>query len=222
MTEPTEVVLSFSGGKDSILAFQKLAAGDDYRVVRLLTTVDETTGEVPMHGVHRRLIEAQADRLGVGLTVVELPAHPPNDVYVRRVNEALGHLKGEGIETVAYGDLFLEDIRRWREQKARDIGMTPIFPLWGSDTGRLARQFVDDGWKAIITGVDTDQVDAAFLGQAYDERLLAELPAGVDPCAENGEFHTFVFDGPLFAESVEVQWEHREDEGERFRALEAV
>ncbi len=211
------VVVSWSGGKDSARCLGAVEDDEDREVVGLLTTVDETEGRIPFHGVERRWIEAQADRLDLPVTVVELPPQPSNEVYERRLRPVVTDLNDQGVDAIAFGDLFLEEIRAYRERQMREAALDTIFPLWGRDTAMLARQIVDDGWQAIVTGVDTDQIDADILGRRYDHALLDGLPEGVDPCAENGEFHTFVVDGPLFSSPISVDVRRREIGDGRFR-----
>jgi len=188
--------MAWSGGKDSALALHRLQQSSAWQVEALLTTVTEEYDRVSMHGVRRTLLEAQAGSLGLDLIRVDIPADCSNELYDERMLAALTECKARGIEHVAFGDLFLEDVRRYREERLAQVSMQAVFPLWGLDTGRLARDFVRQGFKAITTCVDLRVLDPSFAGREFDERLLADLPPGVDPCGENGEFHSFVYDGP--------------------------
>jgi uncharacterized protein (TIGR00290 family) len=208
------VVLSWSGGKDSALALFEIHQNlPDYEVTALLTTVTEATGRVAGHGVRRALLEAQADAVGLPLEVVMLPESPPNRVYEERVGAALARHRDAGVATIAFGDLFLEDIRRYRETLAAPLGVKPIFPIWGKDTRQLATDFVEYGFDAMLVCVDTGKLDASWLGRTITEQFLRELPAAVDPCGENGEFHTFAFDGPIFDRVVEFRPGEKSTEG---------
>jgi uncharacterized protein (TIGR00290 family) len=198
MSEPAIVL--WSGGKDSALALYE--ARRQYDIVALLTTITEEYDRISMHGVRTALLDQQATSIGHPLHRVGIPPVCVNDVYEQRMREAMERYVRQGVRTVVCGDLFLEDIRRYREEKLALVGMTPVFPLWGRDTRKLARAFLDLGFRAVLCCVDGEKLDGNFAGREYDERLLAELPAPVDPCGENGEFHTFVFDGPLFANRV--------------------
>lgn len=197
-TKPEPVVLAWSGGKDSALALHALAQDPAWEVVGLLTTVTAGYDRISMHGVRRPLLEAQAARVGVPLTVVEIPPVASNAEYEARMGEAMAEVRGRGVETIAFGDLYLEEIRRYREAMLARAGMRAHFPLWGRDTAALAREFVALGFEAVTVCVDTAALDGGFAGRDYDAAFLAELPPGVDPCGENGEFHTFVAAGPIF------------------------
>lgn len=199
------VALSWSGGKDSALALLELDRDPERDVAVLLTTVTEEYDRISMHGVRRELLEAQADALGLPLRTVRIPAGAGNDLYEARTLEALHALADEGVEAIAYGDVYLDDVRRYRETLTARAGLTSLFPLWGRDTGALARDVLDAGFRAVLVCVDTRAADASLAGRAFDHRLLAELPAGTDPCGEKGEFHTFVFDGSMFQRPVRWQ-----------------
>lgn len=205
MSEPTPVALSWSGGKDAALALDTLRADDSVRVTTLLTTVSAATERTTMHGVRPELVEAQADAVSLPIRLVTLPADPSNDEYEARMRAVHGELAAEGVERVAFGDLFLEDVRAYRESNLADSALSGLWPLWGRDTETLAREFVDRGFRAIVVCVDGSALDESFAGREYDASLLADRPDGVDPCAEHGEFHTFVVDGPGFASPVEVE-----------------
>ena len=197
--------VSWSSGKDSALALHRARLDDDLEVVGLFTTVSEDTDRVAMHAVRRELLEAQAERLGLGLYVVGIPSPCPNDEYEGRMSVALSAAADDDITCVVFGDLFLEDIRAYREQAMKSTSMSLRFPVWGSDTASLAREMLSVGVRAIVTCVDTTALPAAFVGRPFDEAFLRELPAGVDPCGENGEFHTFVWDAPGFSAPIAVE-----------------
>ncbi len=199
------VVLSFSGGKDSLLALARLAADPDWQVVRLLTTLNESYQRIAMHGVRRSLLEAQASSLGLPLDLVFLPVHGGNAEYEAALGHRLMEYRENGIHHVAFGDLFLEEVRRYRETHLAQVDMTGLFPLWGQPTDRLARRFIAEGYRAIVVCVDTTQLDPSFAGREFDDRFLADLPVTVDPCGERGEFHSFVYDGPPFIHPVMFQ-----------------
>lgn len=193
--------LSWSGGKDSALALWCLRARGPGPSA-LITTVTVDYGRVSMHGVRRELLERQARATGVPLIEVEIPALCPNDVYEERMESALAESPLKELQTVAFGDLFLSDIRAYREARLATVGKRAVFPLWGRDTTALAREFVDAGFRAVLVCVDPSKLDASFVGRTFDHEFLAELPPGVDPCGENGEFHTFVHAGPIFSEPI--------------------
>jgi uncharacterized protein (TIGR00290 family) len=196
------LALSWSGGKDSALALWALRAEARREPQALITTVTEEYDRVSMHGVRRVLLEAQASGLGLPLVQVAIPPACANDVYEARMASALGSEALAGVDEVAFGDLFLEDVRAYRESRLAGMGKRALFPVWGRDTGELARSFVEQGFCAVLACVDPCALDRSFAGREYDERLLADLPRGVDPCGENGEFHTFVYGGPMFREPI--------------------
>jgi uncharacterized protein (TIGR00290 family) len=173
-------------------------------VVGLLTAVTAPFGRVSIHGVREELLAAQAEAVGLPLTRIELPYPCPNAVYEERMSAACAHFQEAGVDDVAFGDLFLEDVRAYRERRLQGTGLTPRFPLWGRDTRVLAREMIEEGFRAIIVCLDPARVPSSFAGREFDRTFLDDLPAGVDPCGENGEFHTFVYDGPNFASPLEV------------------
>jgi uncharacterized protein (TIGR00290 family) len=193
--------LSWSGGKDSALTLWTLR-GEGIEPEALITTVTDEYDRISMHGVRRELLARQADAAGIPLVEVRIPPACVNEVYEARMAEAFAAPPLSDVQAVAFGDLFLEDVREYRETRLRAAGRRGLFPLWGRDTGVLAREFVAAGFQAIIVCLDPRALDASFAGRAYDEQLLADLPATVDPCGENGEFHTFVHAGPIFAEPI--------------------
>jgi uncharacterized protein (TIGR00290 family) len=202
MSTPERVLFTWSGGKDSALALYHLEMADGYEILALLTTVTEDYGRISMHGVRTVLLEQQADSLRLPLEQVRISRNTSNEEYEARMEEKLRQYQGQGVQSVVFGDIFLEDLKKYREENLAKIGMEGVFPIWKQDTGDLARSFIELGFKAVITCVDTEALDRRFSGREFDERLLAELPVGVDPCGENGEFHSFVYDGPLFRERI--------------------
>jgi uncharacterized protein (TIGR00290 family) len=204
MSEPRRAWVAWSSGKDSALALHDALADPGLAVVGLLTTTSEATAAVTMHEVPRALVEAQALALGLPLHVVSVPDPCPDDVYQQRMGDALDRARADGVTVVVFGDLHLADVRAYREEAMAGSGLDPVFPLWDQPVDQVAARIVDLGLAPVVTCVDTEQLDAAFVGRAYDRSLLAELPAGVDPCGEYGELHTFVTDGPAFAHPVAV------------------
>lgn len=196
--------MSWSSGKDSALALHTVQAAGDVDVVGLVTTVNSTARRVAMHGVRQLLLEAQAEALGLPLHVVDLPWPCPNDIYEERMSNAVTAARASGVDSMVFGDLFLEDVRRYREESLDGSGLTPLFPLWQRPTAEVAQDLLTLGVRAVITCVDPEQAPREIAGCWYDEGLLAGLPPNVDPCGENGEFHTFAVDGPGFARPVEV------------------
>jgi uncharacterized protein (TIGR00290 family) len=193
--------LSWSGGKDSALTLWTLRR-EGVEPEALITTVTDVYERISMHGVRRELLARQANAAGIALVEVRIPPACVNDVYETRMAQAFASPSLSDVQAVAFGDLFLEDVRAYRETRLGANNMRGLFPLWGRDTGVLAREFIAAGFQAIIACLDPRVLDASFAGRAYDAQLLAELPASVDPCGENGEFHTFVHAGPIFAEPI--------------------
>ena len=205
MSGAGDVALSWSGGKDSALALWVMREELGIEPAALLTTFTEDFGRVSMHGVREELVRAQAAAARLPLVEVGIPAACPNEVYERRMAAALSSPPLEGVKTMAFADLYLEDIRAYREERLTGAGREALFPLWGRDTAALARRFVEAGFEAILVCVDPRQLDPSFAGRSFDRSLLEDLPANVDPCGEDGEFHTFVHAGPIFAAPIEVE-----------------
>lgn len=200
-----KVALSWSSGKDSAWALHVLRTQHRIEPATLLTTVTEIYDRVSMHGVRTSVLRAQAEAARVPLRTLLLPTPCPNEVYEQRMGGLVEELVAEGFTHVAFGDLFLEDVRTYREDRLKGSGLEPLFPLWGRPTGDLAREMVEGGLAAIITCLDSKVLPRHFAGRRFDARLLEELPAGVDPCGERGEFHTCVTAGPMFAAPVRVE-----------------
>jgi uncharacterized protein (TIGR00290 family) len=196
-----EVVVAWSGGKDSTLALARLLVDTRYQVVGLLTTITHEYDRISIHGVRRAVLEAQTSALGLPLIEASISRSSSNGEYEAAFGSSLlaARQRWPGLEHIAFGDLFLADVRAYREALLASLGWRGVFPLWGEDTAVLARQFVRTGYRAILTCVDTSQLAPDFAGREFDATLLAELPAAVDPCGERGEFHTCVYAGPLFA-----------------------
>jgi uncharacterized protein (TIGR00290 family) len=199
-----KALLSWSSGKDSAWALHVLRQLGEVDVVGLLTTINRVHDRVAMHAVRTELLRAQADAAGLPLWEVPIPSPCSNAEYEAAMAAAMERARRDGITHVAFGDLFLEDIRRYREEKLAGAGVLPLFPLWGEDTARLARTMIAGGLRATLTCVDPKQMPRALAGRDFDERLLAELPASVDPCGERGEFHSFAWAGPMFRAPVRV------------------
>lgn len=200
-----KILLSWSTGKDSAWALHVLNQQYPGAVSALVTTINETVDRVAMHGVRREVLEAQADSAGLPLWKVPLPHPCTNDVYESRMEETLARALAEGFTHVAFGDLFLEDIRRYREKQLSGTGLEPLFPVWGVPTDRLAREMIGGALRARIACVDTRALSRSFVGREFDRKLLDDLPAGIDPCGENGEFHTCVYDGPMFRRALTLE-----------------
>ena len=198
------VVLSWSGGKDSALALDALSRDPEVKVGGLLTSITRTYDRISVHGVRRSMLEAQVDRLALPLLEISLDADCTNAAYEAAFLDALADIRRSlpGVTHLAFGDLFLEDVRAYRERLLAGSGFEPLFPIWGLDTGTLARRFIADGFSARLVCVDTTQLDARFAGRLFDGALLADLPPSADPCGERGEFHTFVSDGPQFSAPI--------------------
>lgn len=196
------ILFAWSGGKDSALALHTLLQEGSWEVAGLLTTVTEGYQRISMHGVRLELLQQQAEALGLPLELVWIPQHCDNGEYERRMREVLERYLSRGVQAVAFGDIHLEEVRAYRERNLARLDMGAIFPLWGKALADLVRQFIALGFRAVITCVDTTMLGREFAGREIDAQLLAELPAGVDPCAENGEFHSFVYAGPIFRRPI--------------------
>ena len=198
------IAMCFSGGKDSAIALHEIRRADTYVVKELLTTVTIPYDRVTMHGVRRALVRRQADAIGIPITEVTVPPSSSNAVYEHEMGHAFARLQTEGIQRVAFGDIFLEDLRVYREEQLAAWNLECFFPIWKRDTTELAHRFVSDGFRAVVACINPAVLDASFAGRAFDDAFMADLPSEVDPCGENGEFHTFVFDGPIFQWPVHI------------------
>ncbi len=222
MSKP-KALIAWSSGKDSAWALHEVRRAGDYDIVGALTTVSETFDRVSMHGVRNALLMAQLQAAGLPPRLVHIPFPCPNDVYESRMETTLAAAKTDGISHVIFGDLFLQDVRAYREQKLAGTGITPLFPLWERPTAALAREMIAAGVETYLVCVDLKQLAKSFAGRRFDRALLAELPAGADPCGENGEFHTFVAAGPMLSRKIPVQvGEVVEREGFAFADLTSI
>ena len=196
--------LSWSSGKDSAWALHVMRQRGDFEITALLTTINRAHNRVAMHAVREALLDAQAAAAGLPLVKVPIPSPCPNEIYEHAMADAIAQARAEGVTHMVFGDLFLEDIRKYREENLAKCGMVPVFPLWGLDTRLLAQEMLAGGLRAYLTCVDPKKLDATFAGRVFDEELLADFPPGIDPCGENGEFHTFACAGPMFASPIPV------------------
>jgi uncharacterized protein (TIGR00290 family) len=204
MTRP-RAILAWSSGKDSAWVLHVLRRQQEVEVVGLLTTINEHFDRVAMHAVRSELLRAQALAVGLPLHPVAIPWPCSNEDYEAAMSRAVTRLKQEGVSVMAFGDLFLEDVRKYREEKLAGSGITPVFPLWGIPTSTLARQMIAGGLQARLTCIDPKQLSASFAGREFDSNLLRDLPTEVDPCGERGEFHSFAYDGPMFDHPVPIR-----------------
>ena len=203
-TPKPKLWLSWSSGKDSAWALHALRQQGDYEIAGLLTSINETASRVAMHAVRETLLEQQAAAAGLPLIKVPIPHPCPNEVYEEAMRRAMDHAKRDGVVAMAFGDLFLEDVRQYRIDKLAPTGIDPVFPIWGLETAALAQEMVASGLRAHVACVDPKQLDPAFAGRTFDTAFIADLPDGVDPCGENGEFHSFAYQGPMFETPVAV------------------
>jgi len=197
-----KVLFCWSGGKDSALALYEIQKDKKYEIVSLLTTITEDYDRVSLHGVPRILVEQQAKSLGLPIQEVFIPKDSSNEEYESRMRETLIRFKQADVSRVVFGDIFLEEVRKYREDNLSKLGMKGLFPIWGRDTGEVTRSFIALGFQAIVICIDTKVLDKRLVGRIIDESFLAQLPPNVDPGGENGEFHSFVFDGPIFRERI--------------------
>jgi len=201
----TPLLFSWSGGKDSAMAFAAVLEDPAFEVTALLTTVTEGFERVSMHGVRRELLERQAESIGLPVEEVRIPPQCTNSVYEARMAQVISRFRERGIRHVGFGDIFLEDLRAYREEKLSKANMTAIFPIWKTDTRELSRRFLFKKFRAIAVAIDPAKLDRSFAGRELDASFFRDLPKGVDPCGENGEFHTFVFDGPIFHAPIPLE-----------------
>ncbi|MCW4006521.1 MAG: diphthine--ammonia ligase [Candidatus Bathyarchaeota archaeon] len=217
MTNLSEnIVVSWSGGKDSAMALYEVLKDSGIRVLALLGTFRQDDDRINIHGVRRVLVEQQAKALGLPLEKMLVRKGASDREYEKELLGILQKYKAQSVDKVLFGDIFLEDIRRFREESLHKVGMQGVFPLWKKDTGELARAFIEAGFKAVVTAVDSNVLGEEFVGKDFDEEFLEALPFGVDPCGENGEFHSFVYDGPIFKKAVEFTLAERVLRDNRF------
>ncbi|WP_164917286.1 diphthine--ammonia ligase [Clostridium sp. JN-9] len=216
-----KIILSWSGGKDSALALYELMR-QGYTDITLLTTITDKYERISMHGVRKALLEKQAKSIGCYLEKVYITPESTNEEYEKKMEETMNRYKKLGAAKVAFGDIFLEDIRKYREENLRRAGMEAIFPLWGRDTKEIADTFINLGFKSIITCVDTKVLNGDFSGRLYDKNFLANLPENINSCGENGEFHSFAFDGPIFKERINFSVGKRVLRDERFNFCDLI
>jgi uncharacterized protein (TIGR00290 family) len=200
-----KALIAWSSGKDSAWALHEARRAGEFDIVGALTTVTETFGRVSMHGVREELLHAQLDAAGLPAVVVRIPYPCPNETYEREMSTAMQQAKARGVTHIIFGDLFLQDVRAYRERQLADTGITPVFPLWQRPTAALARAMIDAGVEAHLATVDLKALPASFAGRRFDASLLDALPDGADPCGENGEFHSFVSAGPMLAGKIAVK-----------------
>jgi uncharacterized protein (TIGR00290 family) len=199
-----KALISWSSGKDSAFALHEVRRSGEFDVVGALTSVTETFGRVSIHGVRQEILQAQCEAVGLPSRIVPIPYPCPNEMYEARMGEAVTKAVQDGITHMIFGDLFLADVRAYREQKLAGTGITPVFPLWGRPTRELAQAMIASGLEAYLATVDLKKLPAEFAGRSFDTQLLANLPDGIDPCGENGEFHTCVVAGPIFTRRIPV------------------
>jgi len=200
-----KAIFNWSGGKDSSLALYKALQAGEYEINYILTTVSSGFGRIIQHGVREKLLETQAERIGIPLYKLYLPENPDMDIYNSLIRETLIKFKGEDIHTGIFGDIFLEDLRKYREEKLAEVNVKAVFPIWKYPTHNLIEEFIELGFKAVIVCVNENYLDKSFAGREIDADFLKDLPANVDPCGENGEYHSFVYDGPIFKRPVKFQ-----------------
>jgi uncharacterized protein (TIGR00290 family) len=205
MSTAESILFCWSGGKDSAMALHTLLQCSEFHIAALLTTVTEGYERISMHGVRRELLKRQAQSIGLPLHEVRIPPQCVNPIYEARMEEALRRHVDQGVRRVAFGDIFLEDLRAYREKNLARIGMTALFPIWKRDTRDLVREFHANRFRAVAVCVDSKVLDPSFAGRELDESFFSDLPLHADPCGENGEFHTFVFDGPIFHSPIPVR-----------------
>lgn len=198
-----KAIINWSGGKDAAMALYKTQKNNLYSPVKLLSAVSEKSHKVPMHEIPEKTLDAQAESCGIGLEKIYLPDEASNEIYENHLRKFWQKAAGTGTTVSVFGDIFLEDVRAYREKQLAEMNIEAVFPLWKKDTLQLARYFVDAGFKAIIVSVNANLLGKEFIGKPYDSRFLDQLPNGIDPCGENGEFHTLVFDGPVFQNQVD-------------------
>ena len=203
MSEKLKTYFNWSSGKDASLALYHLQKEGTYQVDRLLTSINTHHNRVSMHGLRRELLEQQIKSVGLPVTTIELPEEPSMEDYNAIMNRSVQHLKSVGYSNCGFGDIFLEDLRAYRENQLKPFGITCHFPLWKKDTREILSEFIELGFKAIVICIKSELLDVSFVGREIDDRFINDLPANVDPCGENGEFHTFCYDGPIFSHPIQ-------------------
>lgn len=199
------MIFSWSGGKDSALALQRILNDDNYEIISLITTVTGGYNRISMHGITIDLLEEQVKSIGLPLYKITIPQQCSNEDYNNSMQKAMNYFLKQGVKTVVFGDIFLEDVKNYRIKQLSQVGMETIFPLWGDKTNKISNEFIDKGFKTIISCVDTRIIDQSFSGRIYDKNFLNDLPITCDPCGENGEFHSFVYDGPIFSFKISIK-----------------
>ena len=197
-----KVIFSWSSGKDSAMALYELQKNKNYEIVALLTTITEDYDRISMHGVRKIFLERQVESLGLPLEKIYISKKSSYEEYETKMKDKLIRYKSLEVSSVAFGDIFLEDLKKYREENLSKINMKGIFPIWKRDSSKLAHAFIDSGFRAVITCIDSNVLDKTFVGRSFDKQFLSELPSHVDPCGENGEFHSFVYDGPIFSKRI--------------------
>ncbi len=197
-----KVIISWSGGKDSALALNEIIKSQKYEIASLMTTITKDYKRVSMHGFREELLEAQASSLGLPLIKIFISKNTSNEQYEEQMKNKLNKFYKKGIHSVVFGDIFLHDLKKYRAEKLAEVNMKALFPIWKRQTSKLAQEFISSGYKAILTCVDTKLLDGKFSGRLFDEQLITDLSPHIDPCGENGEFHSFVFDGPTFSKKI--------------------
>ncbi len=197
-----KVLFAWSGGKDSAMALFELQKNEDYEIAALLTTITQEYDRISMHGVRESLLQQQAESLGLPLEKVYITKKSSNEEYEAKMMDKLTKCHRMGVSCVAFGDIFLEELKKYRQDNLSKVNMKGVFPVWKRDSAELAHAFIDLGFKAVITCIDSNCLDKSFAGRAFDKQFLSELPSSVDPCGENGEFHSFVYDGPIFRKRI--------------------
>ncbi len=210
------IVISFSGGKDSTLAMNRLIKEGKWEIDSLLTTVTDDYSRISMHGVREEFLEKQADSLGVKLRKVRIPSICSNQLYQQKMGEAVEQIKKEGIRYIMFGDIHLKDVKEYREKMLEGTGVTPIFPIWGEKPVDIINEYFAEGFRTRVTCVDSEQLDPMFVGREIDQDFIDEYPRSADICGENGEYHTFVFDGPIFTYPIEHTLGEKRIADERF------
>lgn len=200
-----KAIFNWSSGKDSALALYKILKEDQFEVTTLLTSINKEFQRISMHGVHVSLLEKQAESLGFPLIKMEIPKEPSMEEYSEIMSKAMNEIKSQGVTHSIFGDIFLEDLRKYREDQLRSIGMEAVFPLWKQNTTDLINEFLSLSFKTIVTCVNETYLDKSFAGRIIDQDFIKDLPKNVDPCGENGEFHTFTFDGPIFKNPIQFE-----------------